>query len=54
MQKISPENFLPLLRNRQKTELISLVMTSMTVFTLKSKSIQLHTDLANKPKLDGI
>jgi len=41
--KITSENSLPLPRNRQKTEMISL---NYDLFTQKSKSIELRTDLA--------
>jgi len=47
LQKVSPENSLPLPRNRQKTEMISISYDVNDHVYSKSKSIQLRTDLAN-------
>jgi len=46
MQKVSPDNFLPLPRNRQKTEMISLIYDVNDHVCSNSKSMQLFTDLA--------
>jgi len=45
--KISPENFLLLTRNRQKTEMISLTYDVNDHVYSKSNSFLLCTDLAN-------
>jgi len=53
MQKISPKKSLPLPKNRQEAEMISLSYDVIAHVYSKSKSIQLYTDLANI-KLYGI